>query len=368
MSGNQASGDRTAYGGGLYAGNVTLTNSTLAGNSAHSRSSGTGTAGIGGGIQVTPLGVVSLTDSTLTGNQSADFGGGIAATSVEVANSIVIGNAADFGANIFGAVTRSNGHNLFGSYVTGVAGDLENVTSQSVFASTRPITGTGVSGGVLADNGGPTATVALLDASTNPALGRGAGSASLDTDQRGEPRPAVNPDIGAFELEQAHTTLVGAPGGTRLEGSRAGEALLGRARDERLQGHAGDDLLDGGAGDDRLRGGAGGDVLIGGRGADRFIFAEATHSAPAAPDRILDFSQRQGDRIVLSALDGDLDRSSDQPLEFIGRHRFTDSGQVMEQVVDGRTVIRVNLDADLRAELTIQLHDVVDLHRVDFVL
>ena len=82
----------------------------------------------------------------------------------------------------------------------------------------------------------------------------------------------------------------------------------------------------------------------------------------------MDFSQADGDRIVLQDLDGDLDRPGRQPLEFIGRQRFTDSGQVMEQVIDGRTVIRVNLDDDLRAELRIELHDAIDLTRADFVL
>jgi hypothetical protein len=40
----------------------------------------------------------------------------------------------------------------------------------------------------------------------------------------------------------------------------------------------------------------------------------------------------------------------------------------MEQVIDGRTVVRINLDEDLRAELRIELHDAIDLHRADFVL
>ena len=40
----------------------------------------------------------------------------------------------------------------------------------------------------------------------------------------------------------------------------------------------------------------------------------------------------------------------------------------METVVDGHTVVRVNLDDDPRAELIIQFHDAIDLHRADFVL
>lgn len=242
-------------------------------------------------------------------------------------------------------------------------------TADTIFATTAPVLAQKVLGGVLADNGGPTQTVALLDAATNPALGRALPN-DLTTVQRNEPRPGAggHPDIGAFELEQSHDVVEGAPGNRQLRGSGEHEALLGLSHDEVLHGQRGQDLLDGGDGADRLLGGPGGDVLIGGGGPDRFIFRDAAHSAPALPDRILDFSQADGDRIVLQDLDGDLDRPGRQPLEFIGRQRFTDSGQVMEQVIDGRTVIRVNLDDDLRAELNIELHDAIDLTRTDFVL
>ena len=256
-------------------------------------------------------GVVSLTDSTLTGNYAALLGGGVSAQSIKVANSIVVGNAAKLlGPDINGRVTESNGHNLFGSDVDGnVPGDLESVAPETVFARTAPIPGTTVSSGVLGPNGGFTETVALLDASTNPALGRGEGIADITIDQRGEPRPSTgNPDIGAFELEQSHATAVGTAGVKLLQGSSDSEALLGLSHDERLHGRGGNDLLDGGAGHDRLHAGKGGDVLIGGADADRFIFGAAAHSKPSDPDAILDFSQRQGDRIVLRGLDGDLDR------------------------------------------------------------
>ena len=35
---------------------------------------------------------------------------------------------------------------------------------------------------------------------------------------------------------------------------------------------------------------------------------------------------------------------------------------------DGHTVIKVNLDHDLHPEVTIDLHDTIDLHRGDFLL
>jgi hypothetical protein len=61
--------------------------------------------------------------------------------------------------------------------------------------------------GTLANNGGPTQTVALLPGS--PAIDAGTAFFAFgflpSTDQRGDPRPDVpgtNPDIGAFEFQQ----------------------------------------------------------------------------------------------------------------------------------------------------------------------
>ena len=57
----------------------------------------------------------------------------------------------------------------------------------------------------LADNGGPTQTIALRDAADNPALGGADPADAPATDQRGVARPqpaGTNPDIGAFELSQ----------------------------------------------------------------------------------------------------------------------------------------------------------------------
>ena len=190
---NRASGSG-GYGGEIYAtGDVTLFNSTVADNGAGlPASSGDPNDPRGGAGGIFSVGgVVSLTDSTLTGNYAALLGGGVSAQSIKVANSIVVGNAAKLlGPDINGRVTESNGHNLFGSDVDGnVPGDLESVAPETVFARTAPIPGTTVSSGVLGLNGGFTETVALLDASTNPALGRGEGIADITTDQRGEPRP-----------------------------------------------------------------------------------------------------------------------------------------------------------------------------------
>ena len=105
---------------------MTLTNSTVAGN---------GAGRYGGGIY-SRGGVVSLTDSTLTGNFAHVGGGGVSAIEVTAANTIVVGNFRPnaqnyYASDISGRVTTSNGHNLFGSDVSGSGpGDLENVSAR----------------------------------------------------------------------------------------------------------------------------------------------------------------------------------------------------------------------------------------------
>jgi subtilisin family serine protease len=77
--------------------------------------------------------------------------------------------------------------------------------------------------------------------------------------------------------------------------SETADTLTGFAYGERIAGLGGDDVIDGGAGDDVLTGGAGSDTLTGGAGADRFVFGR-----DVGEDIILDFSEAEGDRIVIA--------------------------------------------------------------------
>jgi serralysin len=116
-------------------------------------------------------------------------------------------------------------------------------------------------------------------------------------------------------------------------------------------------------------------VLEGRGGADRFVYGQNEDSyqpydsPPAAADRILDFSQKQGDRLDLSAVDADAQAAGDQAFRFVGQDAFTAAGQVRFFKAGGDTVVEVNTDdAAPGAEMRIELDPVVNLQATDFLL
>jgi hypothetical protein len=267
VSRNSTTGDESG-GGGVWGGyngfywdtGVKLTNSTVSGNSTAGDNSG------GGGVRGL---YVTLTNSTVSGNSAAgedSSGGGVwggfydGFGDVTLTNSIVMGNATIFagadGDEVTGYVTRSGGNILGGNIFEGEA-DIGDVIAQEVFAATAEIA-PGVFAGVLADNGGPTPTIAIR--ADGPAAGAADQASATATDQRGFERDNA-PDLGAFEA--------GAVGGLKLVGGPEADVLVGGAGDNRIWGRGGNDVLRGRTGDDLLRGGTGDDVISGGRGGDR---------------------------------------------------------------------------------------------------
>lgn len=165
------------HGAGIYFHNAvggTLTNVTFSGNTAFYE---------GGGIWTdTPITVIN---STFTLNNANDAGGiySIGAL-VQISNTIVSGNtAATANDDVLGNFS-SSGYNL-----------IEVVGGATGFVGSD-ITGLSANIDILADNGGPTRTHALLAGS--PALNAGTPTGAPAVDQRGITRDAV-PDIGAFE-------------------------------------------------------------------------------------------------------------------------------------------------------------------------
>jgi len=181
-------------------GSLTVTNSTVSGNTVAG-------GGFGGGIRAAS-GTTTVVNSTISNNVAISgaqtaIQGGISAAggSVSLQNTIVAGNTRSDStpADVTGAVT-SLGHNLIGNTSGGSGFGMSDLTN------VNPLLGP------LLNNGGVTQTQALLP--TSPALNAvpttGAGCPA--TDQRGVSRPQGNAcDIGAYELATSVSVQANAP-------------------------------------------------------------------------------------------------------------------------------------------------------------
>ncbi|HEX7312568.1 MAG TPA: choice-of-anchor Q domain-containing protein [Pyrinomonadaceae bacterium] len=193
--GNHGAGG-LAYGGAVTnnAATVNIKHGTISGNDAQAGNTGVNQGGAnkpprlaaegtGGGIRVGPAGV-TLENTIIAGNTASNGLGDMT-------------GAPTPGPNVDGTVI-SNGHNLLGV-----------ATEAGGFGGTGDQTGANPLLAPLADNGGPTQTMALTPGS--PAIDAGV-AAGASFDQRGEARTYDDPgvanaatsdgtDIGAFELQ-----------------------------------------------------------------------------------------------------------------------------------------------------------------------
>ncbi|MHB8233067.1 MAG: choice-of-anchor Q domain-containing protein [Solirubrobacteraceae bacterium] len=165
----------------------------------------------------------SIVNSTIAANTAQNGGGGLySASPVSLSNTILAANTLRSGTQVdcqaSGPLAQISdgpgGHNLIGNptgcaqLVGGVNGDQVNVSRPGLLA--------------LANNGGPTETVALQ--SSSPALAAGDSSTCsappvAELDQRGDARHAGTAcDIGAYDTAGAggavHATVYVAPGGS----------------------------------------------------------------------------------------------------------------------------------------------------------
>jgi Ca2+-binding RTX toxin-like protein len=169
----------------------------------------------------------------------------------------------------------------------------------------------------------------------------------------------------------ADEVLLGTAGDDVLRGDHGMDQLFGFKGDDRLIGGAGADRLHGGGGDDVLIGGFGTDRLSGGGGADLFVFRLTEGSEPGAAlrDRIGDFSQAEGDRIDLSAMDADTGLSGDQAF-VLGGGSFTGQAGELIQFLDfsGWTILAGDVDGDGQADFELALRGSISLVERDFLL
>jgi CSLREA domain-containing protein len=262
----------TDNGGGLF----------LLGTTVISRSTISEARAVGGGaIFVGPSGAVSLSDSTLSNNVAARGGGIRALGDIELISATVAANRADVGGGILASETSVSSVTnsvfarnraidrgpLCGRRLTSDGHNVADVRGCG-FTGPGDIAGVDPELGALRQNGGPTPTHALREAS--PAIGRG--GVCLSFDQRGAPR--TDCDSGAYELVlclDRPVTIVGTPGDDDLSGGLQRDVFLGLGGDDVFQGSLDMDRACGGMGDDHLIGGPGDDQLTGNRGRDSLV-------------------------------------------------------------------------------------------------
>ncbi len=203
--GPAGAGGNGGSGGGIdSAPQVAIQDSTLTGNATgRGGNPGTagapagapalgGTSGTGGALNQSSTGA-TITQSTVSGNTAAGAAGGLnAGGSIDIENSIIASNhSGSANSNCGGTMYTKRGTNIFfGDNTCGTQGGDPKL---------QP----------LADNGGPTQTLALAPGSS--AVDVVATNDCLSTDQRGVARPrGVACDAGAYELASPAVSAVSA--------------------------------------------------------------------------------------------------------------------------------------------------------------
>lgn len=165
-------------------------------------------------------------------------------------------------------------------------------------------------------------------------------------------------------------------GNNILVGTASNNDIYGGAGNDRISGVGGNDRLFGGTGKDRLQGDRGADVLNGGLGVDvfRFVTIQDSSSLVSEADRVQDFQQGV-DRLDLGAIDASTVQAGNNAFVFRGAGNITNSvaGEVAFRQVNNAgttndyTLVRLDIDADNRAEAVIRLNGLINLTAADFV-
>ena len=223
ISGNTVTSTATQSGGGVYGyrcTDVTITESTVSGNSANREGGGIlayncpllvvnstvaynmSTLSGGGGIYV-ENGTASIINSTISSNSAPNAGGMLLANATAtLSNTIVSANSVDpaylSSADIGAKTSKLNAQFcLLGAAMTGA---INGSNVGNIFTDSPGL-------GALQDNGGPTLTMALLDGSAaidsgSNALAWDDGHELIDDQRPGHPRVVGSAvDIGAFERQ-----------------------------------------------------------------------------------------------------------------------------------------------------------------------
>lgn len=135
----------------------------------------------------------------------------------------------------------------------------------------------------------------------------------------------------------------------------------GNSLDNEIIGNDGGNVLNGLGGKDSLTGGA---------DADTFLFSSTGNIGNSTPTRdvIFDFSQAQGDRIDLSAIDA-VAGGGDDAFTFIGTGAFSNTaGELRTAAEGGNTRVEGDIDGDGAADFQMILIGSIALTGGDFIL
>ena len=189
-------------------------------------------------------------------------------------------------------------------YMAASAGVTVTLVGQGIGGSVAAAQSTGVSIDTLHDianlTGSGFADALTGDANMNVLTGGGGndvlnglfGSDILVGDD-GDDTLYGNQDNDTLNGGLGNDTLYGGQGDDALYGNQGDDTLVGGLGNDQMFGGQGNDTLNGADGTDVLVGGLGTNVLTGGAGADSFVMNAQGR------DSILDFTQRDGDRIDL---------------------------------------------------------------------
>ncbi|HLI41153.1 MAG TPA: choice-of-anchor Q domain-containing protein [Streptosporangiaceae bacterium] len=225
----------TIYGGGALlnaAGTMTVKGDTFTGNT-----------GPGGGA-IDNDATLNISDSTFTGNTGGTNGGGAIDNfgSTTITQATFSGNSSPYGANILNytgytltigmsivANGQGGGPNCGGGQpVTDAGYNIDTGSSCGFSTASHSMNNTNPQLDPLADNGGPTQTMALPAGSPAvDAIPASTPGCTGSTDQRGITRPqGTGCDIGAYELVQSGSGTPSVPAGLQVTGTTSSSVSL----------------------------------------------------------------------------------------------------------------------------------------------